>query len=143
VAGTKAARRKSIMSSFESRAKVRRKAQLSEYACRMRSEATPTEQALWAAIRGSALGVTFRRQVPIGGSFIADFFASEVRLVVEVDGTWHANREAADARRDRKLQQLGFTVVRLSAVLVQHHLPLALQRIREAIAHCRSNQTAM
>jgi len=40
----------------------------------MRSALTPSEQKLWAAIRGSRLGVCFRRQVPLG-RFIADFVA--------------------------------------------------------------------
>jgi very-short-patch-repair endonuclease len=83
------------------------------------------------------LGAQFRRQVPVGGAFIADFFASEVGLIVEVDGSSHVWREGADARRDRKLERLGFAVLRLSAELVEHRLPVALQRIREAIARIK------
>jgi very-short-patch-repair endonuclease len=122
------------MSLFESRARMHRKAQLTEYGCRMRNQGTPTEQILWAAIRGRSLGVQFRRQVPIGGAFIGDFVASEIKLVVEVDGTWHSGRTVADMRRDRKLQRLGFTVLRLPADLVQYQLPVALQHIRAAVA---------
>jgi very-short-patch-repair endonuclease len=80
------------------------------------------------------LGVQFRRQVPIAGLFIGDFVASEVKLVVEGDGSSHARRGAADACRDTKLQRLGFSVLRLPAKLVEHQLPVALGRIREAIA---------
>ena len=122
------------MSSFESRSKASRKAQLTGYAISLRRSATDTECKLWAAIRGKALGVQFRRQVPIGGLFIGDFVASEIKLVVEVDGSRHVGREAADSRRDAKLQRLGFTVLRLSAELVEHQLPVAVQRIREAVA---------
>lgn len=81
--------------------------------------------------------VQFRRQVPLDGAFIADFFASEARLIVEVDGLLHARRHAADMRRERKLERLGYTILRLSAALVEHHLPLALQRIVDTIASCR------
>ncbi|MGC4068862.1 MAG: DUF559 domain-containing protein [Polyangiaceae bacterium] len=122
------------MSSFESRCKARRKSQLTSYAQRMRRSATSTEAALWSALRGGALGVQFRRQVPIAGAFIGNFVASEVRLVVEVDGSWHAQRHTADRNRDRKLQRLGFTVLHLSAELVEHHLPVALSHIRAVIA---------
>ena len=122
------------MSSFESRSQVRRKAQLASFAQENRHSETVSERILWAAIRGSALGVQFRRQVPIAGVFIGDFVASEIRLVLEVDGNRHANRGAADARRDVKLQRLGFTVLRLPVKLVECHLPVAVQRIREAIA---------
>lgn len=122
------------MSAFESRSKARHKAQLTEYALGLRHGATDTEQVLWAAIRRRALGVQFRRQVPVAGLFIGDFVASEVKLVVEVDGSRHVGREAADCRRDSKLRRLGYTVLRLSADVVEHQLPLALQRVRETVA---------
>jgi hypothetical protein len=40
----------------------------------MRLAPTGSEQLLWQAIRGRRLGVQFRRQVPLGGRYIADFF---------------------------------------------------------------------
>jgi len=104
----------------------------------MRSASTSSEQILWQAIRGRVLGVQFRRQVPIAGSFIGDFVASEIMLIVEVDGNYHVSRSSADSRRDQKLRCLGYTVLRLSAELVEHHLPLAVQCIRDAIAQCRA-----
>ena len=122
------------MSSFQSRSQARRKAQLTEYALNLRHSETESERILWSAIRSHALGVQFRRQVPIAGLFIADFVASEIGFIIEVDGNWHYGRESADIRRDQKLQRLGFTVLRLSADLAEYHLPLALLRIREAIA---------
>jgi very-short-patch-repair endonuclease len=103
----------------------------------MRHAATSSEIALWSSLRGGALGVTFRRQVPIGGCFIGDFVASEVKLVVEVDGSWHFHRGTADARRDRELQRLGFTVLRVAVTQVERHLPVVVQRICETIAVLR------
>jgi very-short-patch-repair endonuclease len=103
----------------------------------MRHAATSSEVALWSALRGGVLGVQFRRQVPIGGNFIGDFVASTVRLVVEIDGNWHVGRGTADARRDRELQRLGFTVLRLSVTQVERQLPVAVQHIRNAIAALR------
>ena len=78
------------------------------------------------------IGVPFRRQVPLG-SYIADFVAPRAKLVVEVDGPCHERRRAFDARRDRKLARLGYRVLRLEARLVLHQLPVALQRIRQAL----------
>jgi very-short-patch-repair endonuclease len=125
------------MPAFECRSKARRKAQLTGYAFNLRHGATNSECSLWAAIRSRALGVQFRRQVPIGGRFIGDFVgdfvASEIKPVVEVDGSRHVGLESADTHRDAKLQRLGYTVLRLSD-LVEHQLPVALQRIREAVA---------
>jgi len=64
----------------------------------MRQAPTDSEARLWRALRSSQLGVAFRRQVPLLG-FIADFYAPSARLVVEVDGGYHARRVTADARR--------------------------------------------
>jgi very-short-patch-repair endonuclease len=99
----------------------------------MRHAATPSEAALWAALRGGALKVTFRRQVPLAGRFIGDFIASELKLVVEVDSSSHHARATADARRDRELQRLGFTVVRLPVTLVENNLSDAVQCIRDTV----------
>jgi very-short-patch-repair endonuclease len=87
-----------------------RTTQLTSYAAWMRFEPTASEARLWQWLRGGQLGVTFRRQVRLGES-IADFVAYAVRLVVEADGTAHVGRKRADARRDRELGRLGFTVV--------------------------------
>jgi hypothetical protein len=50
----------------------------------MRQSPTASEEALWQALRVGALGVAFKRQVPLGERYIADFYAPSVRLVVEV-----------------------------------------------------------
>jgi Protein of unknown function (DUF559) len=50
-------------------------------------------------LKARQLGVTFRRQVSVGGQFIADFLAPSVRLRVDVDGAYHARRQGADAKR--------------------------------------------
>lgn len=107
---------------------------LTQRAALMRSHLNPAEARLWAAINGGKLGVTFRRQVVVAGRYVADFFASGVRLVVEVDGGYHARRVRADARRDEKLRRAGLTVLRLPAELVLGNLPEAVRRVREALA---------
>jgi very-short-patch-repair endonuclease len=98
----------------------------------MREALTPSEQRLWAVLRGGQLGVWFRRQVPLG-RFIADFAAVSAGLVVEVDGGYHARRGAADARRDRALARLGYRVLRLEAALVLEHPLEAAAVVREAL----------
>jgi len=98
----------------------------------MRAYPSPSEQVLWNAIRSGQLGVPFRRQVPLG-RYIVDFLAPRAKLVIEVDGSSHRFKQAADARRDRKLGRLGYRVLRLEAGVVLRHLPLALQRIRAVL----------
>ena len=103
------------------------------HAAQMRSFLTPSEAKLWSAINRKQLGVQFRSQVVIG-SFIVDFLAPGLRLVVEIDGPYHARRLQADASRDRALRRLGYRVLRLSDELVERKLSLALELIREALA---------
>jgi very-short-patch-repair endonuclease len=99
----------------------------------MRASPTATEQLLWARIRGRRLGVVFRRQVPLLGRFIADFLAPARRLVIEVDGGYHGERTAADARRDAALERAGYRVVHLEAPLVASDISGALALIRAAL----------
>jgi very-short-patch-repair endonuclease len=78
-------------------------------------------------------GAKRRRQVPLGGRFIADFVAPAARLVVEVDGAYHARRRRADAARDRKLARLGYRVVRVDAELALRDVAGAVALIRAAL----------
>jgi very-short-patch-repair endonuclease len=94
----------------------------------MRAALTPSEAALWLHLRGGQLGVWFRV-----GRFVADLAAASVKLVVEVDGTAHARRAAADARRDRALARLGWRVVRLPAALVLQKPLAAVALVRLAV----------
>lgn len=80
----------------------------------MRAAPSPAEARLWEALRGSRLGVPFKRQVVLG-NFIADFLAPSRKLIVEVDGDFHRRQQAADNRREEKLRAMGFRVVRLQA----------------------------
>jgi very-short-patch-repair endonuclease len=83
----------------------------------MRHNPTPSEHLLWQHLKGRKLAVQFRRQVVIG-NFIVDFLASEAKLIVEVDGGYHAQRVRLDAARQRKLERLGYRVLRINEVLV-------------------------
>ncbi len=102
----------------------------------MREAGTPSERALWHLLRARQLGVHFRRQVPLLGCCIVDFFAPAVGLVVEVDGPYHAEpaRQRADARRDRRLGKAGFSVLRLSAQLVLEQPEKARELVLNAVA---------
>jgi len=94
---------------------------------------TPSEAALWEALRSGALGVAFKRQVPLGERYIADFFAPSVRLVIEVDGGAHRQRRTADRRRDAKLRRLGYRLVHIEASLVLRNIAAALEVVRGAL----------
>lgn len=70
------------------------------------------ETRLWHQIRDRRLmGHKFRRQHSIG-AYIADFACIESRLVIELDGSQHANAAEADARRTGFMNEQGWTVLR-------------------------------
>ena len=106
---------------------------LAARASRMRAVPTLSEQLLWSALAGRRLGTSFRRQVPVGGRFIADFLAPAARLVVEVDGGYHERAKRADERRDRALQRIGYRVLHVDAELVVRDLASALARVVAAL----------
>jgi very-short-patch-repair endonuclease len=79
---------------------------------RLRQEQTDAERKLWSILRGRRLdGFKFRRQVPIDRYF-ADFACFEAKLIVELDGSQHAERTDYDAQRTRVLDALGWRVIR-------------------------------
>jgi very-short-patch-repair endonuclease len=78
------------------------------------------------------LGVTFRRQVVVGGA-ITDFCAPVARVIVEVDSGYHKRRRRAVARRDEKLRRLGYRVMRISAELVMRDLSAAVAVVRASL----------
>jgi very-short-patch-repair endonuclease len=75
-----------------------------------RHDPTNAEFVLWQELRGSALGVRFRRQDPIG-PYIADFSCRSHRLIVETDGNSHIN-PIPDRERDAWFEEHGWFVVR-------------------------------
>jgi very-short-patch-repair endonuclease len=75
---------------------------------------TDSERKLWAGLRGEQLGVKFRRQHPLG-SYIADFACLDPKLIVELDGSQHAEQTGYDERRDAFFESHGFAVLRFGS----------------------------
>jgi very-short-patch-repair endonuclease len=95
----------------------------------MRSEPAPAEERLWKRLRDRQLnGLKFRRQYPVL-NYIADFYCAECRLIIELDGDSHSEREEYDAQRTKELQQAGFAVIRFSNVDVFEHFDNVMEEI--------------
>jgi very-short-patch-repair endonuclease len=77
----------------------------------MRSNPTEAEKHLWTLLRDRRLAAhKFRRQQIIY-PYIVDFACLQSRLIVEADGSQHADCKD-DARRDAFLRAQGFRVLR-------------------------------
>jgi very-short-patch-repair endonuclease len=76
----------------------------------LRKAMSHAEVRLWNAIRARALGVKFRRQAPIG-CYVVDFVCLDRGLVVEVDGSQHADSDH-DRHRDAALAAQGYKTLR-------------------------------
>ena len=112
---------------------VRKQLRLEQCAWANRRTMTPSELRLWLALSARKLGVQFRREVPLLGQYIVDFCAPSARLVVEVDGACHADRRAADARRDAALGRAGYRVLRMEADFVMRDLAAVVALVRAAL----------
>ena len=83
-----------------------------ERARSLRRALTPAESTLWTRIRGRRLGgFKFARQEPIDRYYV-DFVCREQRLIIEFDGSQHAE-SLEDRFRDRTLSALGYRVIRI------------------------------
>ena len=98
----------------------------------MRREMTREEALLWKQLKGGALGVSFRRQHPIG-PYIVDFACLSARLVVEVDGGQHQESDY-DRERDAFLRSKGFVVLRFWNEEVWENIFWTVFKIREVLA---------
>ncbi|HKV97505.1 MAG TPA: DUF559 domain-containing protein [Gammaproteobacteria bacterium] len=98
----------------------------------LRKRMTDTERLLWRRLRAHRfMGTKFKRQQPIG-PYIVDFVCFQTKLVVEVDGGQHLNRES-DRLRDAWLEQQGFRIFRFWNNEVLQEAPAVLERIAAAI----------
>jgi len=87
---------------------------LKDPARRLRSHMTDAEQILWQRLRRKQVhGVQFYRQKPLL-TYIVDFYCPAAKLVVELDGSQHAEPEhrEKDRSRDEALAELGLKVLR-------------------------------
>ena len=109
----------------------------------MRRKMTDAELKLWNELRAHRLmGLGFRRQFPVG-RYIDDFACPEKKIIVEVDGSQHAEEKqsAADAVRSAELEKDGWTLLRFwnNEILrdidgVCHHIVIAAGLTAEDVA---------
>jgi very-short-patch-repair endonuclease len=99
----------------------------------LRNNLTDAEQKLWYALRGKQIkGYKFRRQVTIE-NYIVDFLSHDLNLIIEVDGSQHAEQESYDKQRTEFLDRQGYKVLRFWNNEVLGDLDAVMQKIYEEI----------
>jgi very-short-patch-repair endonuclease len=99
----------------------------------LRENMTVAEIVLWSVLKGKKLeGRKFRRQHSIG-HYIADFYCSSEKLIIELDGQHHFTPEglAKDKERDEHLALLNKKVLRFENREVLNNLTDVLKRIKK------------
>jgi very-short-patch-repair endonuclease len=83
---------------------------------KLRKEMTLPEVLPWRLLRGQPQGVKFRRQHP-SSRIGMDFYCSDARLVIEIDGIAHdmGDNPERDLSRDAWLRSKGIYTVRIPA----------------------------
>lgn len=90
----------------------RRKPGTTERARQLRWVENDAEGLLWLELKGRRLGgYHFVRQYPIGPYF-ADFCCRKQKLVIELDGFQHTNRDSYDRARDAFMRSEGYSILR-------------------------------
>ena len=99
----------------------------------LRRDLTPAERKLWYEFL-SALPQKFTRQKPIG-RYVADFYCSKHRLVIELDGDSHFTErgENYDLLRTAELESLGLSVLRFTNTEVMQDFEAVCQSVLHAL----------
>lgn len=114
---------------------------LKEYARELRTETvSKAEKVIWKGLLSrKQTGERFLRQRSIY-HFIVDFFAPEIGLIIEIDGSSHVSKGDYDRYREDKLVSLGYTLVRFTEGDVVHNLDVVSEQVRHIIHALRSSK---
>ena len=102
---------------------------LNPLARNLRNNSTLAEVLLWDKLKQRKMsGYQFLRQRPIK-DYIVDFFCHKLNLVVEIDGDSHEGKIIKDKIRQKKLEEMGLTVLRFGDHAVKTHIEGVLNTI--------------
>jgi very-short-patch-repair endonuclease len=99
----------------------------------LRKAQTKEELIFWAHVKDRRFhGYKFRRQYSIG-NYVADFYCPELKLVIEIDGGQHYEKEAIkrDLQRTEFFEDLRIKVKRYTNVDIKSNLAGTLNDLLE------------
>ena len=100
---------------------------------KLRKDNPSAEYLLWMHLRKKQLGFRFRRQYGIG-TFVVDFYCPKARLVIEVDGDTHYQKQESDqydVERQGYIESKGLKVLRFTNLDVYRNMEGVIQVIRD------------
>ncbi len=102
---------------------------------------TEAEEILWNVIQKNDWHLKFRRQHPIS-NYIADFYCHQLKLVIELDGGYHENKEVKiyDEKREADMATLDIQLLRFKNEEVIHNIESVLNQIGEKISSIQKTQ---
>lgn len=106
-----------------------------ENARELRNNLTETERILWNILKEYKLrGFKFRRQHPIA-NYIADFYCHKAKLIIEIDGGYHNNKEQIliDKERTAYFVEIGLREIRFSNQQILFEIESVLNEIDNII----------
>ena len=97
----------------------------------LRKNQTPQEEKLWWYLRDKRLGCKFRRQHSVGG-YILDFICKEKKLIVEIDGGIHLQKENKeyDDVRDKYFRELDYKILRFTNNEIENEIEKVVEKIK-------------
>ncbi len=102
---------------------------LKERARELRQSGNLPEVLFWNQVKNKQFkGYDFDRQKVIG-NYIVDFYCSNCQVVIEIDGSSHNDQIEYDAERDRYLESLGLTVIRIPVVNILQRMGNVLEML--------------
>jgi len=103
---------------------------LKPLARKLRNNSTMSEILLWEELKGRKMkGYQFLRQKPIG-EYIVDFFCSQLKLVIEIDGDSHnEGNYKYDLKRQKWLESIGLTILRFDDIDVKKDMKNVLMSV--------------
>ncbi len=89
----------------------------------LRKNPTYEERIIWARLRGKQLGCRWHRQHSIG-PYIVDFYCPTAKLILELDGNHHREKESENYDEERTVffKNLGLKVLRVWNNEIHHNL---------------------
>lgn len=101
----------------------------------LRVKQTEAEKILWQKLRNRQInGFKFFRQCSIG-KYIADFYCSELRLVIELDGSHHYEENVFeyDKIREEFMKSLDIKTIRFNNLDVFKNLDEVMERVYDEV----------